>query len=337
MLTKMVIRQEGMETNELYLSTRLQLRIKIRNIFRRNSNRPIRVIYPILSPYEVHDKYWAQRRRLFSRFDEGIMLDSEGWYSVTPEVIADHVAKTVGQMSQSMVKLSHPYEGIVVLDAFCGCGGNAIAFGKLPISQVSLVVCVDLDRNKLRMAAHNARLYNIPHDKLVFVEANTCFVMDQCYNNGELVFDNAPWDCYMSPREQCAGYTIGGLDLLPFHVDAVFLDPPWGGVDYGELGKDGYDLGRDMQIRYHQSKSTNFTNGDSGLVDGSGLLKMAASATRSKLVIYDTPRNTNKKSIGRAALNAGYKGNVKFEEHYLNGRLKTVTSYFGRDFSGLVA
>jgi hypothetical protein len=31
------------------------------------------------------DKYWNQRRRLFSRFDQACKLDEEGWYSVTPE------------------------------------------------------------------------------------------------------------------------------------------------------------------------------------------------------------------------------------------------------------
>jgi trimethylguanosine synthase len=289
----------------------------------------------IPNPYPfVHDKYWAQRHRLFKKFDEGIMLDPEGWYSVTPEVIADHVAKTVGEMSTNMLKLSHPYEGIVILDAFCGCGGNAIAFGKLPIHQVSLVVCIDLDRNKLRMAAHNAYLYNIPTDKIVFIEANTCFVMDQCYHDGDLFYNGTPWNCYMSPREQYAGYTIGGLDLLPFHIDLVFMDPPWGGVDYNDLGKNGYDLAKNMKIQYHNP----FYPEDSpdGVVDGFSLVKMAASATKSKIVIYDTPRNVNKTSLGQAALNAGYRGNIKLEEHYLNGRLKTVTTYFGKDFGELL-
>ena len=51
-----------------------------------------------MNPYPkdvVADKYWAQRRRLFSRFDEGIELDRDGWFSVTPEAIAYHIAKRV--------------------------------------------------------------------------------------------------------------------------------------------------------------------------------------------------------------------------------------------------
>ncbi len=37
-------------------------------------------------------KYWLQRYSLVSRFDMGVQLDSEGWWSVTPEVIAYHQA-----------------------------------------------------------------------------------------------------------------------------------------------------------------------------------------------------------------------------------------------------
>ena len=33
-------------------------------------------------------KYWMQRYTLFARFDDGVLLDVEGWFSVTPEAIA---------------------------------------------------------------------------------------------------------------------------------------------------------------------------------------------------------------------------------------------------------
>ena len=32
---------------------------------------------------KVHDKYWDQRYRLFSKFDSGIQLDAESWFSVS--------------------------------------------------------------------------------------------------------------------------------------------------------------------------------------------------------------------------------------------------------------
>jgi trimethylguanosine synthase len=59
-------------------------------------------------------KYWFQRYSLFSRFDEGVKMDEEGWFSVTPEIIAKHQASRCGN-------------GLVI-DAFTGVGGNAIQF-----------------------------------------------------------------------------------------------------------------------------------------------------------------------------------------------------------------
>ena len=71
-------------------------------------------------------------------------------------------------------------------------------------------------------------------------------------------------------------------------------------------------------------------------VNGAEMLRFAAAATSTRMVLYDLPRNTNKTSLGQSALAAGYRGNCKLEEHFLNGRLKTVTAYFGTDFSSLI-
>eukprot|EP00268_Persea_americana_P049478 TRINITY_DN5308_c0_g1_i14.p1 TRINITY_DN5308_c0_g1~~TRINITY_DN5308_c0_g1_i14.p1 ORF type:complete len:703 (-),score=154.70 TRINITY_DN5308_c0_g1_i14:1274-3382(-) len=61
-------------------------------------------------------KYWWQRYLLFSRFDDGIKMDEEGWFSVTPEPIARHQASRCGSGT--------------VIDCFTGVGGNAIQFAK---------------------------------------------------------------------------------------------------------------------------------------------------------------------------------------------------------------
>eukprot|EP00580_Thalassiosira_gravida_P019610 CAMPEP_0201662086 /NCGR_PEP_ID=MMETSP0494-20130426/4283_1 /ASSEMBLY_ACC=CAM_ASM_000839 /TAXON_ID=420259 /ORGANISM="Thalassiosira gravida, Strain GMp14c1" /LENGTH=766 /DNA_ID=CAMNT_0048140373 /DNA_START=189 /DNA_END=2489 /DNA_ORIENTATION=+ len=322
-------------------------------------------------PSVVHDKYWAQRRRLFKKFDDGIRLDAEGWYSVTPEVVADHVASRFADASARLVRSYNNHEArggggggggrgnnsrggggqtsqrtkqpppksMVILDAFCGCGGNAIAFAKLPPSSISLIVCIEIDRTKLRKAAHNASIYGIPPDRILFVEANSVAVMQRCYRDGKLIMDPPPRN-HLSrypPREVYRDFTIGGIDLLPEYaprIDAVFMDPPWGGIDYGATGKDGYDLSRDMTIRGCERGCVGFP--PTPEVDGVCLLKIAAAATGTRFVAYDLPRNANKRSLAHAALEAGYEGNSKLEEHYLNGRLKTVTAYFGMDFRHLL-
>ncbi len=73
-------------------------------------------------PYEMR-KYWFQRYRLFSRFDQGIKLDTESWYSVTPEKIAQHIAERC--------------RCDVIVDGFCGVGGNAIQVSRSPWTKIS--------------------------------------------------------------------------------------------------------------------------------------------------------------------------------------------------------
>jgi len=232
---------------------------------------------------EVPDKYWSQRRRLFSRYDEGIMLDKEGWYSVTPEAIADHVAERMGRMltdraaaagakvdctGDACEGASERGGGAVVLDPFCGCGGNAVAFARRPAAEVSLVACVDSDVSKLRMAAHNAAIYGIDPDRIVFVEADALEVLEAYGSGGardgrvlsgevncgkgkegtqgtNAIGDDGEGD---APGKDGVPYRIGGTDLLPPAVDAIFLSPPWGGMDYGRVGKCGYDVRRHIRI-----------------------------------------------------------------------------------------
>lgn len=67
-----------------------------------------------LSIFNVID--FAQRERYFSLYNEGCLLDEEGWYSVTPERIALQIAERC--------------RCDTIVDAFCGVGGNAIAFAQ---------------------------------------------------------------------------------------------------------------------------------------------------------------------------------------------------------------
>eukprot|EP00978_Attheya_sp_CCMP212_P006154 scaffold13850_cov50-Attheya_sp.AAC.3 len=283
------------------------------------------VVNPFASE-EVADKYWAQRRRLFTKFDDGIQLDKESWYSVTPEVIANHIAN---RMSHILTNHSNePRNDFVVLDAFCGCGGNAIAFAKQP--NVSLVICIDTDRTKLEKAANNALLYQIPPEKLVFVEGDSTLVMSRFYQNGKRTEQwNDTTNVVDNTSTELNGYKMGGCELLPEHLDAVFLSPPWGGMNYGQAGKGGgYDLKANVKV---DSSCQEKEASGSTVVDGEELLLMAANAAKNKQVVYFLPRNVNGFPVGRAALKAGYQGHIEMEANVVNGKLKTVTTYLCTD------
>ena len=65
----------------------------------------------IVASSPVIVRYWHQRYRLFSRYDDGIWMDEEAWYSVTPEGIARHLARFIAN--------KFPGRGVII-DAFCG-------------------------------------------------------------------------------------------------------------------------------------------------------------------------------------------------------------------------
>ncbi|KAL6062125.1 Trimethylguanosine synthase, variant 2 [Balamuthia mandrillaris] len=122
--------------------------------------------------------YWAQRYRLFSRFDQGIQLDKESWYSVTPEVIAVHTAQRVKALGTAHV----------VVDGMCGAGGNSIQFALH--SGCERVIAIDIDAERLLLAQHNAAVYGVAH-KIDFIAGD--FMQLIPHLKADVVFLSPPW------------------------------------------------------------------------------------------------------------------------------------------------
>ena len=109
---------------------------------------------------------------LFSLWSKGIQLDEEGRYSLTPEKMACIIAKKTPRS--------------IVWDAFCGCGGNAIAFARQ--AHISKVIATDTNASRLAMAKHNAKLYGVAH-KIDF----RCADVHDLDIDDVFVFADPPW------------------------------------------------------------------------------------------------------------------------------------------------
>eukprot|EP01083_Nonionella_stella_P026620 73321_1 len=267
---------------------------------------------------EVPNKYWAQRRRLFSKFDEGVQMDKESWYSVTPEAIALHLAKRVIDMCDYSKNDGKEQRKGVILDCFSGCGGNGIAFANESFKDsIGLTICVDVDRKKLTMAAKNASIYGIDPSRIVFIEGNAVEVLGR-YQKGGLSKSNC--DASVVSTEKYEGYSIGGYELLPPTIDVVFLSPPWGGMDYLKVGNSGYSLSKCITVDAS-------CNGEGATINGDELLALSANAAKHKSVIYFLPKNVNGVNIGLSAWNHGYRSGLEIEQNLLNGKLKTISVY----------
>ncbi|CAI9115777.1 OLC1v1016771C2 [Oldenlandia corymbosa var. corymbosa] len=177
-------------------------------------------------------KYWCQRYALFSRFDEGILMDEEGWFSVTPELIAKHHALRCGVGT--------------TVDCFTGAGGNAIQFAQ----RSQHVIAIDIDPNKIRLAQHNAAIYGVD-DRIDFIVGDSVVLAPQL--KGDAVFLSPPWGGPDYAKEKtfdiktmlkpCDGFYLFKLAtkiapkivmFLPRNVDinqiaevALSVNPPW--------------------------------------------------------------------------------------------------------------
>jgi trimethylguanosine synthase len=119
-------------------------------------------------------KYYINRYSLFSKYDSGILMDHESWFSVTPEKIAAHITSKV----PSQVK--------IIVDAFCGCGGNTIQF-----ATKYKVIAIDIDPVKIEAAKNNAIIYNVL-DNITFI-CGDVFQVLPTLNKFDLIFASVPW------------------------------------------------------------------------------------------------------------------------------------------------
>ncbi|KAK4473629.1 hypothetical protein MN116_002981 [Schistosoma mekongi] len=167
------------------------------------------------------DKYWAQRFRLFSRFDSGIQVDCNSLFSATPEVIAAHQAKRIYRVFSSAPQKKSNY---IVLDIFCGTGSNAIQLALRGFR----VIAIESDPIRISMAAHNSEIYGVRH----LIE----FVCE---------------DYFSWAWKQVHSRIICQSDLSnnTMYV-AALMSPPWGGPSY--LEQESFNL---SNIQFYSSNA----------------------------------------------------------------------------------
>ncbi|KAK6908531.1 hypothetical protein I203_102533 [Kwoniella mangroviensis CBS 8507] len=148
-------------------------------------------------------KYYAQRRLYFPLYDHlPLLLDRTGWFSITPQPIAAHIANRC--------------KCDLIIDAFCGVGGNSIEFAKT----CERVIAIDNDLTRLKLARHNALHHGVA-DRIEFI-------------HGDFINFAKSFVANSNGREET--------------VDVIFLSPPWGGIDYLNTPSSTYPLSSILPI-----------------------------------------------------------------------------------------
>ncbi|GJQ78943.1 hypothetical protein Trydic_g110 [Trypoxylus dichotomus] len=142
------------------------------NVIRKRRRKRKLILPPEIKENPKLKKYWLRRFSLFNRFDQGIKLDEESWYSVTPEEVAKHTAQRL--------------KCNIIVDAFCGAGGNSIQFAQT----CSKVIAIDIDPKKIELARNNAQIYGVT-DRIEFIIGDFLVLCDKLI--ADVVFLSPPW------------------------------------------------------------------------------------------------------------------------------------------------
>jgi trimethylguanosine synthase len=121
-------------------------------------------------------------------------MTDTAWYGVTQERVA---AKIAGH-----VALTAPVHRSILIDAFCGVGGNTIAFALS--GRWKRIYAIEKDAATLECARRNAEIYGVK-DKITWFLG----------------------DCFELLRE--GEGAIDGLRELASEFGIIFGSPPWGG------------------------------------------------------------------------------------------------------------
>lgn len=144
----------------------------------------------------IVDKYWRRRYEYWPNFDEGIMTDIEGLYSVTPYKAAIYMARECDKY--------YPCDSDFIVDVCCGVGGNTIAFAEC-INDAH-VVGVDIDQTRLKCAENNADVSGV---KIEFVKEDAFEYLSK-QKNIRFIFCSPPWG---GPSHKCKTWEDIPIDV----------------------------------------------------------------------------------------------------------------------------
>ncbi|KAJ3477577.1 hypothetical protein NLG97_g8804 [Lecanicillium saksenae] len=150
-------------------------------------------------PWDIQ-KYFSQRYSIFSYYDDGICMTDDAWFGVTPEPIANKIAEEMK---------SYPKEQKILIDLFCGAGGNTIAFALT--ERWDRIISIERDTSTLACAQNNASVYGVEDGYITWVHGDSFAFLKTLFGNPSALHPDLRVD----------------LDAT-----VLFASPPWGGPGY---------------------------------------------------------------------------------------------------------
>lgn len=141
-------------------------------------------------------------------------MTDDAWFGVTHESVAKYVSSDVvlydGEADLRSTIARHVAEAVpesksIIIDAFCGVGGNTIAFALS--GKWKRVYAIEKDAATLACAKHNAEIYGVS-DKITWFHGD-CFEILGVVQKEKV--------------------TVDALKAIAGQFGVIFASPPWGG------------------------------------------------------------------------------------------------------------
>lgn len=128
-------------------------------------------------------------------------MTEDSWFGVTPEPIAKYdpgplrlpiTALIFNSKIAAHIAESVPKEKTIIIDAFAGVGGNAIAFARS--GRWDQVFAIEKDPKTMKCAKHNAEVYEVGK-KIVFITGDCFDIIKRRYSgkSNVVIFGSPPW------------------------------------------------------------------------------------------------------------------------------------------------
>jgi len=151
-------------------------------------------------------------------------MTEDAWFGVTPEPIANKIAAHVSEAA--------PKDKTVIVDAFAGVGGNAIALARS--GRWERVFAIEKDAKTLKCAKHNAEIYGVSN-KIFWLNADCFDAMSRFSGQSNVVvFASPPWGglslfhTIIRNKLMCIGTEYGAEDVFdlskmePYNLEKLY-------------------------------------------------------------------------------------------------------------------
>ena len=129
---------------------------------------------------------------------KNLLYDTEGLYSITPHIEADHISKLILNNFESLSK-----DNLSILDGNGGLGGNSISFSKY----FKNITTIEINKSRFEMLKNNIEIYGLTN--VTLENCDSINYLFKNYDKFDIYFFDPPWGGKNYKNYKSLSFTMG--------------------------------------------------------------------------------------------------------------------------------